>query len=409
MATIASAFMEGFSAGNEIIASGHRSRARAAAIEQYGDIARDPALFSALQQYDLADSQEQRAQQGFESQEQRFAAQEGRLSAQEGRLDAAEGRAAASFGYQVEDREQERQRSAVIGLVQGLRQARDTGGDVGEAFDRSHDLLMQLGVDPGDLAAMRQAVVDNPAVLDEYLRTLTGNDTPSTATGAAGGLTAYQQHTIAQAQADQLDASRRANAFIDRAEAIYDRLDEIGAIRSENASGVLDNFGRYLSSSGPGQVAGTFWSTEAQRLREEIQGIIPQLLIQLKDSMGPGTARMFDTETDMRFWRQALTDPRTSIEANKANLDNLRIFLATPEEFERRWGVDIDTATDDELKSLILSGETPPPPPSPPPTGQGPSSSELQLARAILASGTATDDERRYAEWVLSQQPPGTQ
>src|SRR5690606_28110040 len=73
----------------------------------------------------------------------------------------------------METAQQERQKQAVLGLVNGLRQARDQGQDLGAAFDALADTLPSLGVDPKDIPQMRQALIDNPAILDQYYAALT--------------------------------------------------------------------------------------------------------------------------------------------------------------------------------------------------------------------------------------------
>lgn len=163
MVSMIEMFGQGWAVGEGIAASRDRTRAKQAAIEKYGNVARDPGLFTAIQDVQFG------------------AAREGREVAQEGRAAAQEQRAAETFDIAKRDTGQAKQQQAVLGMVNGLRAARDRGEDVGAAFDNIVDTLPSLGVNPDDIPGMRQAVVDNPAVLDDYLAALGGGAAPAKA------------------------------------------------------------------------------------------------------------------------------------------------------------------------------------------------------------------------------------
>lgn len=154
------AFGQGVAVANALEDRYQKRKALGSAIEQYGDKARDPGLYSALQDTELATSREVRAERESQQGMQIRGAQEAR--------------AAETFSINKQDNSQAKRQQATLGLVQGLRQARDRGEDVGAAFDNLAGTLPSLGVNPDDIPAMRQAVVDNPAILDDYLAALTG-------------------------------------------------------------------------------------------------------------------------------------------------------------------------------------------------------------------------------------------
>lgn len=168
MAGLASAMMDAFQSGYDLPG---KLRAKAAAVDQFGASAEDPGLFSALGQEQRAqnadvraDNQDNRAERGTQVNERADVRRQETHDASQG------------------DDETKRRTGAVLGVVQGLRTARDRGDDIGEAFDAQIDILKQLGVDENDIPEMRQSVVDNPAVLDDYLATIQGTS-GSTATG----------------------------------------------------------------------------------------------------------------------------------------------------------------------------------------------------------------------------------
>lgn len=163
------AFAQGVSVANALEDRYQQRKALGAAIEKYGDRARDPGLYTALQNSDIAGAQEARAERESQQSMQIRSAQEGR--------------AAETFSINKQDNDQAKRQQATLGLVQGLRQARDRGEDVGAAFDKMAETLPSLGVNPDDIPAMRQAVVDNPAILDDYLAALSGQQVPAEKAG----------------------------------------------------------------------------------------------------------------------------------------------------------------------------------------------------------------------------------
>lgn len=156
MATLFETAMRGYQIADEMI---KESRGYQAAREKYGDgPASDPGLFSALQEMDLAKNRDARAERQTQIQERQDARSQG------------------SYDTEQSTIKDDRQKEATLNLVNGLREARDKGEDIGAAFDALADTLPGLGVSKEDLPAMKEELLKNPAILDQYYEALTGGD-----------------------------------------------------------------------------------------------------------------------------------------------------------------------------------------------------------------------------------------
>jgi hypothetical protein len=209
-------------------------------------------------------------------------------------------------------------------MVQGLRQARDSGQDLGEAFDNLADALPNLGVSQEDLPAMRQELLDNPAMLDSYYAALTDaseqaqtieNRKEGGLGGSAGG-----EGGVTKAQQD-------VTATIKNMSQHYERLDELGGIKSSDV-GAIRSIGRATASSGVGRFIGGALGSEEEGLRRTIEGMRPMLLQSIIQAEGMG-ARMFDSNADMQMWLSVVTDPTQDIQTVRRLL----------KEFEAKHGV----------------------------------------------------------------------
>jgi len=141
--SIFDAAVKGYTTANALI---KESRGYAGAVEEYG-LARasDPELFAQLGREDRAQNQEVRNQGQYER--------------------------------TTRDSDTTFKEQGVMNLVQGLMQARDSGEDLGEAFDNLQDTLPNLGVDEEDIPELRQKLIDDPAILDQYAAALTDPET----------------------------------------------------------------------------------------------------------------------------------------------------------------------------------------------------------------------------------------
>lgn len=342
---LATAMLDSFVAGYELPG---RLRARAAAKDEFGAAAEDPGLFSALREDRRAEAGDEREQEQHEQ-----------MTAIRG---AQEGRDAATFDYTMETAEETRKRKAVLGLLNGLRSARDRGEDIGEAFDQQVEVLRGLGISDEDIPAMREAIIEDPAKLDDYHQTLTTAEGTTSSGGKPSDRERARQimndknATAADKQwassvmgtddAGDPEAQRTGvDRTIDGMLANLDKLDEIGAVRTDTPDSFLDRIGRGISTSAPGQAITDFIGTDAATLRQDLQGARVaglQHIIQL-----PGmSARMFDTDAEKKLWLSRLGDMSMTIQAQRALL----------KEFKRAYGAGEKLTADDLARALEESG-----------------------------------------------------
>ena len=289
MATLFETAMNGYAIADEMIKS---KKGYDAAVEQYGEgRASAPGLFTALQNQDIAANDDRRA------------------DSQEARAERVDARSATTHDYETQTQYNELQEDGLLNMVQGLRQARDQGQDLGEAFDNLAGALPNLGVSEEDLPAMRQELLDNPDMLDSYYASLTDaaeqaqmieNRTDGGITGRgadAGGTTKAQR-----------DVSR----IITEMNGYYDELDRLGGIQNTDAN-LVGSIGRYMSGSMTGRFTGGVIGSEKESLRRTVEGLRPSLLQAIIQAEGMG-ARMFDSNADMQMWLATVTDPSQDIQ-----------------------------------------------------------------------------------------------
>lgn len=280
-------------------------RALKAATDKYGAAANDPGLFSALEGLDQSKRAETRAAESHDLKMSTGRAQERRIQ--------------QAFDMDKKNAETTKRRQAVLGLVNGLRSARDRGEDVGEAFDALTESLPALGVDPQDIPAMREELLKDPSILDDYHASLAG---PSKMTASERRASDEAQKAKEEAKQGRVNVSRT----VGKMRTLYDRLDELGGIRSTEA-GRIDSMGRYAAASPVGRMVGTVLGTEEESIRRSIEGLRPSLINAMKSAESMG-ARMFDSNKDMELWLATVTDPSQDIQTVKRLLD----------EFESKYG-----------------------------------------------------------------------
>jgi len=297
MATLIELFKMGYDIGQDIP---RESRARAAARLEYGAAADDPALFNQLEEGRLASQQE------------------ARLGRQEDRQQSQFDRQVRAQDFEMQGARQERSQRAVLGLVNGLRSARDRGEDIGASFDRLAQTLPKLGVDPADIPEMRQSLIANPAVLDDYYATLTGQTLGDQGASTNNGLTPAQQ----KEERDRTEGQQNLPALTGELRGIYDKLNEGSGITTANPKSVFDSVGRWLSSSWAGRQTGAIMGTENESLRQQAEGA-RQLVIQgIKNATGM-SAQELNSNFELQNMLRAATDPTLSYEANIAALNRI--------------------------------------------------------------------------------------
>lgn len=301
------AALSGFQAARTIA---KQERGYQAAREQYGEgPASDPGLFSALQNMEM---QRQARDRGIiESDRQYDLAR---------RADARQGAAARREQRQFDQSSQivdtGQREKGVLSVVNGLIQARDSGQDIGAAFDGIAGILPNLGVDPADVPAMREELLRNPAMLDAYRASLTGGG-GATATRVSGpaGATGTSSATDGgapspeAAQAAQ-DVSHTVKSMID----LYDQLNEGGGIVNTELdtgrplSDTVSNVSRYVQGLPAAREIGRITGSSNESARRQIEGLRVSLINAMKSAEGMG-ARMFDSNKDMELWLQTVSSP----------------------------------------------------------------------------------------------------
>ena len=295
--------MTGYAIADEMIKS---KKGYDAAVEEFGEgRASAPGLFTALQNQDIAANQDQRADSA------------------EARAERVDSRAATTHAYTTETNREAQAEDGLLNMVQGLRQARDNGEDLGAAFDNLAGSLPNLGVSQEDLPAMRQELLDNPAMLDSYYAALTdagemAQTIENEEDGGLGGGTS---------EGDTTKAQQDVTATIKNMSQHYERLDELGRIKSSDV-GAIRSLGRASASSGVGRFIGGALGSEEEGLRRTIEGMRPMLLQSIIQAEGMG-ARMFDSNADMQMWLSVVTDPTQDIQTVRRLL----------KEFEAKHGV----------------------------------------------------------------------
>ena len=297
---IGAAASQGIADANAIEEQYQRRKALGAAIDQYGDVARDPGLFSSLQNIEASKGRETRAQN-------------------------AETRTQGTYDFNKQGAEQERQQKAVLGMMQGFKAARDNGEDIGATFDKFEQtgLFDSLGVNPEDRPAMKQAIVENPALIDTYIATLAGGTAPAKTSAA----TKTAATPAATGEADRQAARENVSRTIGKMRDLYTTLDELGAIRSTETGSIRESLGRAASASKAGRVTGAVFGTKAESARRSIEGLRPNLINAMKSAEELG-AKMFDSNKDMEMWLATVTDPSQDLQTAKLLLD----------EFEAKYG-----------------------------------------------------------------------
>jgi hypothetical protein len=151
-----------------------------------------------------------------------------RAEANEPRLDAQNQRAQQRFEMEQQEYQQSRDEDGLLKFVQGVRQGRDTGRDVGEVFDELAEVLPKIGVAEEDIPNLRAEVVENPQLLDTIYESL-ASDRMKIATGRMGA----RDGKSAQSQADTENALLKFD----------DTLARINQLKTENLSGGQAAFG----------------------------------------------------------------------------------------------------------------------------------------------------------------------
>ena len=123
----------------------------------------------------------------------------------------------------------------------------------------------------------------------------------------------------ADAKTEQMgQAKKMVSGLLGELSGYYDDLSTKGAVVDTTKSGVK-NAAASVRASAPGQILGGIVGTEEQTVRDKIKQTSPMLMNAIRQATAMG-ARGLDSNTELKFYLQAVTDPAKSIQFNKAAL-----------------------------------------------------------------------------------------
>lgn len=123
----------------------------------------------------------------------------------------------------------------------------------------------------------------------------------------------------ADAKTEQMgQAKKMVSGLLGELSGYYDDLSTKGAVVDTKKSGVA-NAAASVRASAPGQILGGIVGTEEQTVRDKIKQTSPMLMNAIRQATAMG-ARGLDSNTELKFYLQAVTDPAKSIQFNKAAL-----------------------------------------------------------------------------------------
>ena len=113
-------------------------------------------------------------------------------------------------------------------------------------------------------------------------------------------------------------AKKRMEGNISKLVHHYWRLNELGAITNIEKTSI-QNLAASLKSSPAGQAAGRMFGTTAQSVRQTINNLKPLIISDIKKSTGM-SSRDMDSNRELQFYLQAVTNERSDIQSNMAAL-----------------------------------------------------------------------------------------
>jgi hypothetical protein len=117
-----------------------------------------------------------------------------------------------------------------------------------------------------------------------------------------------------------------ANVFLDKMSGYYDELDKLDAIPNENKS-TTTNVIASAGASGAGQFVGQAGGAKAQSLRQKVSMSRPVLMGMIMKATGM-SSKSIDSNQELKLWLSVVTNPQSTIQANKEAIGNLKDFIA---------------------------------------------------------------------------------
>ena len=250
--------------------------------------------------------------------------------------------------------------------------ARDSQQDLSQAFDQFAGILPSLGVSQEDIPALKQSLLENPALLDGYLQTLLGSGAlPGSGGGGGGGRASGLSEKEAQSRDNTI-------AFLSNG---LDRIDDL--LDPKKQDGLYSILGNPVpgftalnnGSLGSGIAALGFAlpGTSASDARAAFQGI-RDIARSAGFIQAKGTGAISNAESE--FLGNAITtlDFNASYEFNVKEIKRLRDFMAQLLDAvkRRQQGENVPSLVGSNAGLVTGPAPTGPAPTGPAPTGPAP-------------------------------------
>jgi hypothetical protein len=274
---------------------------------QYGARAYNPGLATALQNQDIAYNKDQRAQATLPFDLANKQATTNYYNANTAKTQ--QGTTAANTATQ---------QKAVLGLVNGLRMARDQGKDLGAAFDQLTSTMPGLNIDPSQKTAMRAELINDPTILDRYYATLTG--TPGVLPKSTGSGTTSSKAAATVAQ--EAEGRKNVSQLVGEARTYVQNLKDLGAMNYEPPGGgtVVGNVARSLSTGSIGQTVRGMVDHRVATATQNLTGLRAQLFNAYRAATGMPASEL-RSQKEFMANLDAVTDPTNTYETAMAKLD----------------------------------------------------------------------------------------
>lgn len=167
----------------------------------------------------------------------------------------------------------------------------------------------QVGLAPGEQPAIRAAQAGAEAQAKAAVELDTAADIESERLKGRG-----EEKTVDKT----LRAKSAVTDTIVKASSLYDKLEEFGGAVDPNKS-FLSNIKARAQTSAGGQLIGGALGTEVQAIVDEIETIRPTLINHIRSATGM-SAKAMDSERELQFYLQAVSDPSRSLPSARAAL-----------------------------------------------------------------------------------------
>jgi predicted RNA-binding protein YlqC (UPF0109 family) len=115
-----------------------------------------------------------------------------------------------------------------------------------------------------------------------------------------------------------MKAKTRVSELLADVATMYNKLNEAGEITNTDKS-IASNLAASVKSSDLGQMIGRMTGSDAQSIRQTINQARPLLMNEIRQASEMG-AKGLDSEKELEFYLQAVSDPKRDIQANMAAL-----------------------------------------------------------------------------------------